>query len=141
MFSVVYHTSNGAVTLIENQAHLGQVIRHEYNYYMFPLQYKYEDFTIALTAFSGDPDLYIFLSPDNPQPTRNSYDFRSRGIGSDVITIPWGGGIQSKCPALPDVYNHGDPTHCMVYLGVYGQSPSHYSIVVYPTMQIPSALI
>ena len=56
-----------------------------YAYYSFNVRYITEDFTISVTPFTGDPDLYV--STTNHFPSQSNYTWSSNSFKDDAITI------------------------------------------------------
>lgn len=103
---------------------------------MFPIHYNHEDVTISVTAFTGDPDMYI--SAEKRSPTKDDNDYASSNYGSEVFTLIWEDKLKEECPDLPEEYTFGDETHCNLYIGVFGFEPSSYSIKVVARKDLPS---
>ena len=80
---------------------------------MIPQLQGNEQLGIALTALSGDPDLYISTTGN---PTTNSYNWVGTWYGGDLIRIGYTQGYQSTAT---------------FYVGVYGNTQASYSILAY----------
>ena len=139
-YVVSFTTGDGPISLSEDVPFTGVVLEGDYSYYTFPIHYSHEDVTISVTVMSGDPDLYISVSPSNPSPTNSQYDFKSTTFHNEAITLIWEQGLEEKCPDLPETYKFGDPVHCYLYIGVYGYHTSHYVIRVHPSKDLPQLL-
>lgn len=139
-YMVGFNTGDGPVTLSEDVPFSGVVIEGDYNYYTFPIHFNHEDVTISVTVMSGDPDLYISVSPNNTSPTTTNHDFKSTTFANEAITLIWEQGLKQKCPNLPETYKFGDPVHCFLYIGVFGFHSSNYIIRVHPSKSLPQLL-
>jgi hypothetical protein len=139
-YLINFNAGDGTFILSEDIPYTNVVLEHEYNYYLFPIHFDHEDVKISITVFSGDPDLYVSLDPQNPNPTTVNYDYRSSSFGNEAITLIWENGLENKCPDLPENYRFGDRIHCYLYIGVYGYHTSTYSIRLHPSKDIPLSL-
>jgi hypothetical protein len=141
-YSIMYNIGNGTISLQEAVPYMDEVGHNEYKYYLFPIYLNHEDVTITVTAMTGDPDLYVSVNPENPKPTQLSFDFSASAFGSETLSMTWEQKLAEACPSLPDEYQFGDLTYCMLYIGVYGSnSPSTYSILVNSRRQLPTHLL
>ena len=132
-YSIVLQIGNGTMILSDNSPFIDVLSSFSYNYYVFPVTLKQEDVSVTLTAFSGKPKLY--LSVNNTHPSTNDYQFSSTRNGNDEILITWDQ-ISDKCPSLSDVYHHGDPTHCNLFVSVFSNTSASYSLTLHATRNI-----
>ncbi|CAG9316916.1 unnamed protein product [Blepharisma stoltei] len=114
--------------LVEETIRYDEVFEDKYNYYKWTFNPSQEkiDVTIALTSFTGDPDLYISIG--NPDLSKDRYDERSISFGSDSIVLGWEN-LKTKCK-----------TDCLIYIAVYGHQSSKYSILVSTSKYSPILL-
>ena len=139
-FVVSYSAGSGAVHLSEDVPYTGVVAENMYSYFIFPVHFSHEDVTISVTTLSGDPDIFISVSPNNTKPTIEKSDFRSTSFGDEKITITWESGLKEKCPNLPKNHTFGNKTECKMYIGVYGFQITTFTIRVHPSKGLPILL-
>lgn len=95
-YSVTYTSGSGVINLQEGISFNDEVDEKEYKYYKFPINVNHEDITIAITAFTGDPDLYV--SVGNPTPTKENCDHTFSSYGSELATLIWEEDLKEQCP-------------------------------------------
>ena len=139
-FAVSYSAGSGAVHLSEDVPYTGVVGENTYSYFVFPVHFSHEDVTISVTTLSGDPDMFISVSPNNTKPTVDKCDFKATNFGDEKITITWESGLKEKCPNLPKNQTFGNKTECKMYIGVYGFEVSTFTIRVHPSKGLPILL-
>lgn len=114
-YSIVATTQFGVATLQDSVAVRGSIdAEDEFRYYTLSVTKPDHPFTVSVTPFSGDPDLYI--STDG-LPNVTSSMWKSTKYRADSITI------------MPD-----DPNFCLgckYYIGVTSYSPCKYSIAAH----------
>lgn len=137
-YSIVFQVGNGTMILSENFPFTDTIVGNTYNYYTFPVIAREESISIRLTAFTGKPKLYI--SANDTYPSAAHYEFASNRIGSDEVIISWPE-LSQKCPGIPEIYHHGDPTYCSLYISVYSSVNSVYSLIVHSKKEIITLLL
>ena len=141
-FSVTAVTSDSLMVLQQGVPHRDTVARYQYRYYMLTLSEPHQDVIITLTAFTGDPDLFVTAcdyalgsAADhtcNDRPTNFTHQWQRRSFGSDSLVIPYGSvGACEPSPATP----------CDYYIGVLGWLPSSFSIMATLHSDRPSLLV
>jgi hypothetical protein len=82
---------------------------------MLPVDSSDEDFTVSVTPFSGDPDLYVALYPIT-HPSTSVYNWSAMAYRGDAITV-----------------SHSDPKFCQCdyYIAVYAFTSCSYSIMAW----------
>lgn len=127
-FSVSAVTSDSLMVLQESVPQQDYVAHFGWRYFMFTLQQPHQDIRIALTSFTGDPDLFINVCNNMPgeecksRPTNltGGFTWSSRGWGSETLSIPYGSAHACQpSPLRP----------CDYYIGVLGFQASYFSIV------------
>ena len=79
-------TSSHGVTVLENGAPCNEVVNAgEYEYFKLFVTAQLVEVQVIMTAFSGNPDM--FLSLTEPYPNATSATWRSTDVEGDVITI------------------------------------------------------
>lgn len=138
-YSLTYSTGDTTVRLQEGVQYADDVDEGAYKYYSFPVHEAHEDISIKLTTFSGDPDLYLSIHPNNTKPDRDNYDFLSSAFGGEVMTLNWEQGLSDVCPKQAEYTS--DPQLCMLYIGVYGYKQASYTIKVITRKDIPELMV
>lgn len=93
-----------------------------YEYFKFTLLQPRTDVMFAVTALSGDPDMYIGLSP-LVHPTRFNNTWFQSQLGSDTLVLQ-ADEISKRCIPNPRLGKH-----CDLYVGVYGWRNSTFTVV------------
>jgi hypothetical protein len=91
-FDVTFSSSSAVATLADGVSASGAVAAGRYLYYAFSLANPAAALpvTLALTARSGDPDIYVSVwDPAFPRfrPTAESHTWQGTSFGSDTVTI------------------------------------------------------
>ncbi len=83
---------------------------------------------VVLTAFAGDPDLYMSRASSDPSalPNQTSYEWASTLFRGDTITVP------TSDPRL---------CSCTYIIGVFGFSASSFSLLATSTESIQLQVI
>ena len=90
-----------------------RVNQNAYEYFKLYVTLPSADVEIALSAYSGDPDLYVSTSVHRPNATANDYASASHLLsGSEVLRIPHDEPHLAACTAQPGP--------CVLYISVYG---------------------
>jgi len=113
---ILQASSQGVLSLVQNQAIGGRVDLKTYVYYSFFNAVQFAQISISLTMVSGDADLYVSTTQ---LPTEESYVWRSSNFGNDVKVI---------------LYD--DPQYCWnceYFVGVYGYKNSTFTLLVSTT--------
>jgi len=117
IFTITATLSDDVLLLQDGQSINGKVAAKKYDYYQIQTHDANKDFTVSLTCFSGDADMYISLDSAR-LPTVHNSTWRANRYGSDLITI-----------------SHDDPKscssaaeNCVFTIAVYGYRTSAYSI-------------
>ena len=102
------------------------VDRGSYEYYRYSRTIPGSDFTVTVTPFFGDPDLYVTMSTD-VKPSKLNFTWASVAYGADTLTV------QSRL--IDPLCNRSSPTYmspgCDFYIGVYGGENCSYTIVAF----------
>lgn len=87
-FQIVYASSIAVVQLANGISQTSSVPRGSYAYYYVSVPTPGTDVTFALTALSGDPDIYVdvWKSPTY-RPSETSWKWEGSYFGSDTVTI------------------------------------------------------
>lgn len=87
-FQIVYASSVAVVQLANGIAQTSSVARGSYAYFYVAVPSPGTDVTFALTALSGDPDIYVdvWKSPTY-RPSETSWKWEGSYFGSDTVTI------------------------------------------------------
>lgn len=103
--------------LVPGEAMQGSLQAHDYVYYSIPGMHSLEqDLTIAVTPFSGDPDLYVSIKEKHP--TMTDYTWSRAHLGGDTITIP-----------AENADGCGAKENCVYYIGIYGYAAATYTVL------------
>lgn len=138
-YSITFSTGDGTVRLQEGVQFVDDVNEGNYKFYSFPVHESHEDISIKVTTFSGDPDLYLSVNPNNTRPDRDHHDFASNAFGGEVMTLNWEQGLRDTCPKREDYSS--DPQLCMLYIAVFGYRNASYTIKVTARKDIPELLV
>lgn len=138
-YSITYSTGDTTVRLQEGVQFVDDVSEGNYKFYSFPVHESHEDISLSVTTFSGDPDLYLSVHPNNTKPDRDHHDFASNAFGGEVMTLNWEQGLRDICPKRPDYSS--DPQLCMLYISVFGYRSASYSIKITTRKDIPELLV
>ena len=124
-FTITATLSNDILILQDGQSINGEIKAKKYDYYQIEIDDLEKDFTISLTSFSGDPDLYISLNNNfgSIRPTKSNYTWYSNHYGSDLITISHHD-PKRKCNISINLIQ------CIYIIAIYGYRNSIYSITV-----------
>lgn len=136
-YSIQFARSEDILMLTENVNAFGQVQEESYAYYSFPVHYSHMDLKISLMVSSGDPDLYISFDYLNSRPSKSLYSIRSSHFGSETLTLLWDDEISKYCPDILQDYKHGDSHGCFIYISVYSQYPSGFTLRISPITELP----
>jgi hypothetical protein len=85
-FNIVVKKVESTVSLQDGVAVKDFVGPKQYEYFRIMVVDEEADLTIAVTPFTGDPDLYIAVLP-NYHPTKENHTWASRGFGADTLTL------------------------------------------------------
>eukprot|EP01084_Bolivina_argentea_P203713 347868_1 len=122
-YSITATLSEDILLLQDGQSISGEISAEHYDYYQIQIHDMTKDFTVSLTSFSGDSDLYIALNDatGSVRPTRTStgHTWASNAFGSDLITISHDD---------PRSCNASSTIECTYIIGIYGYISSLYSI-------------
>eukprot|EP00003_Mantamonas_plastica_P029955 TRINITY_DN722_c0_g1_i4.p1 TRINITY_DN722_c0_g1~~TRINITY_DN722_c0_g1_i4.p1 ORF type:complete len:1719 (-),score=520.26 TRINITY_DN722_c0_g1_i4:115-5271(-) len=111
-------TNNLLPTLLVDGVAQNDIVNyHSYKYYEYTPSSYTEDVVFAATRRFGDPDMYIATYP-NPERSPTKHQWHASSFGSDRKVISHTDA--NACKASP----------CKYYVGVWGYSHSHYSILV-----------
>uniref|UniRef100_A0A7S4DNT6 Uncharacterized protein n=1 Tax=Lotharella globosa TaxID=91324 RepID=A0A7S4DNT6_9EUKA len=66
----------------------GHLEHRKFDYYTIYVDRTDMDLTVTVTAFDGDPDLYLSDSVTQPGPQNHRYNYSARLYGEDAITVP-----------------------------------------------------
>ena len=129
-YSITFQLEESNVPLQEGLPYFDQVGKYGYNYYSWSINRDSEpsQLTVVVTAFYGDPDL--FLNVNKPKPSNSSYDFKSYDNGGDTLTLTWDQ-ITSKC----------QEGICSVYIAVFGYELAEYSVLLSTKKENPKWLL
>ena len=139
-YTIQFTQGNDIFMLLSDVSISGHIRPSEYSYYSFPLHYSKLDIKISLTVSSGDPDLYLSLNYENTRPNKTNYSIRSTTFGSETLTLLWDDQISHYCPELAQEYKHGMSHGCFLYISVYSEYPSSYTLRVSPQSNLPKYL-
>jgi len=89
-YTILAVTDQVGTLLLDGVPIRDEVGYRQYDYFEVYVDRTDEDLTVTLTAFEGDPDLYISDSVRRPSQRYGTYNFSSRLYGEDAITIPRG---------------------------------------------------
>jgi hypothetical protein len=114
-FTLSATSASGSTVLQDGVAVFGALDQEEYRYYriLFDSDAPNIDLTISLTAFSGDPDVYISTKYPQPNPTNSTWS--GSAWGDDSVTI-----------ARTD---DNFCSHCWYYIAVKAFQTSSYTIL------------
>mmetsp|Transcript_52219 Transcript_52219/g.113765 ORF Transcript_52219/g.113765 Transcript_52219/m.113765 type:complete len:2005 (+) Transcript_52219:510-6524(+) len=109
-----------------------------YEYFKFFVSNELVDLQIILTAFRGNPDLYV--STTTPKPNATSFEYTSQDLEGDIIKIDHRDASLVAC--------HERQTTCVVYVSVLGvHDDAQFSLLVsaYPVsagfhVDLPTAI-
>lgn len=110
----------------------------DYAYYVFSFYDFNVDTIIAVTPFTGDPDLYVTACNEGSnascvyQPSNTSFTWRHMAVGADTISIPFGS--PGACTPIP-------PNPCSYYIAVHGFVASSFSVMAYIDSDSPITLL
>jgi len=111
-FTVIASTSADAIALQDGRPQRSQSLDGQYQYFYYINNQPGTSVTFALTALTGDPDMYI--STRTTRPNATSFEYRSTMAGSDAVVID-------------------DSKATTYYVGVYGFFNSTFYVAVYVT--------
>ena len=136
-YSIQFARSDDILVLTADVNAFGQVQEDSYAYYSFPVHYSHMDLKISLMVSTGDPDLYISFNYLNSRPSKSLYSIRSSHFGSETLTLLWDDEISKYCPDILKDYTHGDSHGCFIYIAVYSQYSSAFTIRISPISEVP----
>ena len=139
-YRIQYTATDDILMLSEDVSLSGSVKPKSYSYYSFPVHYSHEDLLLTLTVHSGDPDLFISFSFENERPSKEHHDLYSKHFGSEVLSLLWEEHLMQYCSGLGLNYTHGMAHGCFVFISVYSEYYSSYSIRIHPSLDIPRYL-
>lgn len=119
-YTLTYSLKDSTVVLVNGLPLVGHVASQRYQYYKFALYQPGKDVLISVSSISGDPDVYIGLSP-NTHPSRGNFTWVSSKLGSDSLTLQYDDLIEKRC--IPTTSRP-----CELFLGVFGWRNSSYAI-------------
>lgn len=128
-YSIVASVESSVITLQDGVPVRDFVQKGRYEYFMVSVLEAHRDLTISVTPFTGDPDLYVSLTPF---PNTTSYTWSHRSYGTDTVTIPYA----SEGSCLPE-----EEGECRYYISVYGFVNSSFSITASLNSDLPVRLI
>jgi hypothetical protein len=121
------------ITLQSGAAVSDFVEKNQLSYYRFQVFDTHKDLSIAVTPFSGDPDIFVSLGEKTSYPNRTNYMWSHRSIGTDIITIYEDD--EKACKITPDT-----PV-CEYFIGVEGYNEvATYTIMAYLNDNTPITL-
>jgi len=115
MASIKFTTGTFHTTIVERQPELGNLAQSEVRYYKYNVISYTGSITILVTPFSGDPDLYISISPGNDKPGLGNSDYSALTVGADYIKIPIEEISRKNANCIADSFTSID---CSIYIGV-----------------------
>lgn len=118
-FHILLRTRGTPVALLENVALVDWVSEHDRTYVLDLVGTL--DVIITLTAYTGDPDLYISVGRDHANSGSAASHFAYESIGSSTAYLRWAQDLYLLC-------NRTSP--CPIYLLISAFSPSFYQIQV-----------
>jgi len=83
--SVVSTENEGGALLIEGEPVNGVLHKSAYDYFYINIDNIAHDFTVIVTSYDGDPDLFV---SNVPSPGLSNYNYSARLFGDDSVTIP-----------------------------------------------------
>lgn len=123
-YDIVVANATTVIALNDGRPETGYVHTNEVNHYSFTVlpQSSFHSLTISLSAFMGDPDMYVTLNDNSgvyPSPYHYDYSATAAG-GDDFIYISFSDPIYTaKCP--PN-------SQCVMSISVVGADEAFYSI-------------
>eukprot|EP00743_Colponemidia_sp_Colp-15_P005999 GILK01006447.1.p1 GENE.GILK01006447.1~~GILK01006447.1.p1 ORF type:complete len:1757 (+),score=309.58 GILK01006447.1:95-5365(+) len=133
-YSILATDTSTMVVLPLGVPQVDSVSTASYKYYKASTHTLEEELVISVTAFSGDPDVYV--SFEDHHPTRTRYSAKSDMYGSDSVVIEWNGENQRYCSD-----RIARDLDCDYFIAVYGFAPANYTIQATLRTGIPSLLI
>lgn len=94
-FSVSAATGQSFQRLADGIPRRGSVTAFKHSYFRVWMDSAYDDLTITVTPFSGDPDLYVTTGDDRDHPNATNAYWKSTAFRSDAVTI--GKGSEHSC--------------------------------------------
>ena len=126
-------TSSHGVTVLENGAPCNEVVNAgEYEYFKLFVTAQLVEVQVIMTAFSGNPDVFVSLT--EPYPNATSATWRSTDVEGDVITISnVAFDSRPKSEALDACLNPPEGSlatrACVLYISVFGfEGASSFSL-------------
>eukprot|EP00467_Chlorarachnion_reptans_P026381 CAMPEP_0114512822 /NCGR_PEP_ID=MMETSP0109-20121206/15203_1 /TAXON_ID=29199 /ORGANISM="Chlorarachnion reptans, Strain CCCM449" /LENGTH=2525 /DNA_ID=CAMNT_0001692577 /DNA_START=282 /DNA_END=7859 /DNA_ORIENTATION=- len=86
IYTVVASTKFVSTMLLDGVPIRDEVNYRQYDYFEVFVDRTDMDLTVTVTAFSGDPDLYVSTATEHPGP--HSFNYSARLYGEDSVTIP-----------------------------------------------------
>jgi len=120
-YTLLVTTVTAQVLLQDGVPVRGHASRGKYAFYEFINSIPGADLTLSVTPFSGDPDLFMSLSPH--QPNRTSFTWTSAWYGAETLTLQ-AEELDTAC--LPDP---GNKKACSYFLSVYGFSNTTFTVL------------
>ncbi len=87
-YTVKFVTGRFSTTLMEGVPEVGNMTQGDVMYYKYYINDLANDFTVSVTPYYGDPDLYISVNSSNQLPSYDQNDYMSAAYGADSISIP-----------------------------------------------------
>jgi hypothetical protein len=94
-FSVSAATGQSFQRLADGIPRRGSVTAFKHSYFRVWMDSSYDDLTITVTPFSGDPDLYVTTGDDRDHPNATNAYWKSTAFRSDAVSI--GKGSEHSC--------------------------------------------
>jgi hypothetical protein len=85
-YTVTYTAAGSLTTLLDGVPFTEFLLENTYEYFVLPVDRLDRDLTVSVTAFNGDPDL--FISTNVTHPDADHHDYQARRWLEDSITIP-----------------------------------------------------
>lgn len=121
-FSLLFTSGDGSVALQAGVPLSDMVTMGNYRQYTLVLEPKAQSITVAISAETGDPDLYISLKIP---PSKEIFDYKSEEFGSEVVTF------------ISPAHSQSD----QICIAVYGASDSIYSIIAQIEDDYPACIV
>jgi hypothetical protein len=121
-FSLVVRRSESIVALQDGVALRDEVGDDEYVYFSVKVTDPEADLSIHLTPLSGDPDLFVDMSP-NTRPSKENHTWASRSFGSDTLTLQ-AADMKTHCTPNP-----ARGIVCDYFVSVFGWENASFSIL------------
>lgn len=146
-YAISYTTKDSFTYL---QAGLPQEITQKkdaYQYFRHFVTKKTLDLSIAMTVFSGNPQLYVSLNPANKFPNASDHDLNTwnqyiiSGSKGKAIYLSYSELVKSNPICSVSIGTNSDVEPCAIYMGVYCGSDCKYSLKLSYQRDAPQQLI